>query len=478
MGKKSDPPPPPDYTGAAEKQAQGSQDTAVYNAWLNRPTTNTPWGSQSWESSAAIDPSTGKPVTKWEQNITLSPEQQAAQQAQMDITQGRSEAAKTLLGQATEGFKTPFDWEGMPAAPGSVGEAQQSAYEKMSAMLEPGRGRARSALDTKLANMGLSMGTEAAKRAQEGLGSQFTQQDQAMLAQAMGEGRQDIQSQQGLRSAAIAEQAQRRGMGLNELNALLTGQQVNMPQMPGFAQAGGAQGPQYMNAAQMQGDAAMQAAQMKQAGQMDWGQLAGTARHGRDDDVMLATTVLDLVNTMPLPRFSGHAAFVAYLKFAHGIMLGSVPLMKFAAERASGALREYYLAHASEEDDHARWMEEDLKTLGETPAKIDHAVAATTGAQYYYLQHVGLRRSSATWRRWSFARCRSMRSRRWRRSTARCRCARCATTPKTTRSTRRILRASSTSTRNSPTSSATARSSPRRCSPSISTTESKVPNDR
>ena len=272
-GGKGEAPPAPDYKGAAEAQAGASEANTAQSAWANRPTINTPWGSQTWKTSSAVDPSTGRPVTAWESDITLSPEQQAAQEAQTKITQGRSEAANTLLDQATGAFETPFDWEGLPETPGSVSDAQRSAYDTMSASLEPGRERARSSLDTKLANMGLSSGSEAFKRAQGGLGEQFAQQDKQLLAQAMGEGRSDITAQQGMRSAAIAEQAQKRGMTLNELNALLTGQQVNMPQMPGFQQSGTAQAPNYTGAANAAGNYGMQASQM---GGTDWGSIIGT----------------------------------------------------------------------------------------------------------------------------------------------------------------------------------------------------------
>ena len=276
-GGKGSTPAAPDYRGAAEEQGQASKEAMTEQTWANRPTLTTPWGRQDWTASAGVDPATGQPVTKWASDISLSPEQQAALDAQQDITMGRSEAAKELLGQATEGFKTPFDWGGLPSVPGSVSDAQKSAYETMSAGLEPGRTRQRSALDTRLANMGLGMGSEAYKGAQQDLADQFSLQDKGVMAAAMGEGRADIGAQQGLRGAAIAEQAQKRGMTLNELNALLTGQQVNMPQMPGFSQAGVAQTPNLLDAANMQGNFGLQQAQMKQQQGAQTGQLLGSA---------------------------------------------------------------------------------------------------------------------------------------------------------------------------------------------------------
>jgi hypothetical protein len=71
---------------------------------------------------------------------------------------------------------------------------------------------------------------------------------------------------QTLRQQQIAEMLQKRIQPLNELNALLTGQQVASPQMPNFSTASKAETPQYLNAANMQYDAALDAFNAKQAG--------------------------------------------------------------------------------------------------------------------------------------------------------------------------------------------------------------------
>ncbi len=77
MGKKSGPP-APDYTAAANAQADASKDNLTQQTWANRPTQNTPWGSSTWQSQSAIDPSTGKPVTQWTNNVTVDPRLQGA----------------------------------------------------------------------------------------------------------------------------------------------------------------------------------------------------------------------------------------------------------------------------------------------------------------------------------------------------------------------------------------------------------------
>lgn len=264
----------PDYGGAAQQQAQASRDNATQATYANRPNVNTPWGQQSWQTSAGVDPVTGKPVTNWEQNITLSPDQQAANDAQQKITMGRSDAAQGLLGQATSGFSQPFDWSSMPSTPGSIADAQKSSYQTMESALQPQRDRQSESLRTQLANSGLPMDSQAYKNAQTDLSNNFAQTDKGVMAQAMQQGINDTQAQQGLRSAAIGEQAQRRSMPLNELNSLLTGQQVQMPQMPSFAPAGQAQTPDLLGAANAQGQYGLGAAQLKQGQFNDYASLA------------------------------------------------------------------------------------------------------------------------------------------------------------------------------------------------------------
>jgi hypothetical protein len=71
--------------------------------------------------------------------------------------------------------------------------------------------------------------------------------------------------QNAVRQQMIAEQMQRRGMSLNEMNALLSGQQVSMPQMPGFQAAQRSETPNILGATQMQYDAALGAANARNA---------------------------------------------------------------------------------------------------------------------------------------------------------------------------------------------------------------------
>jgi hypothetical protein len=102
-----------------------------------------------------------------------------------------------------------------------------------------------------LARMGF--GNQAAT-AQYGLGRDQAQFNNQAGMQQFNQGLQQSQYQNQLRQQAIAEEAQRRGMSLNEMNALLTGQQVGMQQMPGFNAASASQATNYLDAAKLQND--------------------------------------------------------------------------------------------------------------------------------------------------------------------------------------------------------------------------------
>lgn len=168
-------------------------------------------------------------------------------------------------------------------------KAEEAVWQRM----QPALQQRRSATETQLANQGLTRGSEAWNNAMRDLNTgednarlqaieagraeaaqqfqqdlsagsfsnaaqqqQFGQNQQAAAFgnQALGQTLQNNLSfgnyQNQLRQQAIAEMLQKRGQPLSELNALLTGQQVNMPSMPSFSLAGKAETPQLMNAMQ------------------------------------------------------------------------------------------------------------------------------------------------------------------------------------------------------------------------------------
>jgi hypothetical protein len=132
MGKKSAPP-APDYTGAANAQAEASKENLTQQTWANRANQTNPWGSTTWSASPTTDPATGKTVTQWSENTTLDPKLQGALDSQLAMQQGRSDLAGSLLPRAAQEFSQPMDWSnavgwaGAPQTP-QGGSPTTSAY--------------------------------------------------------------------------------------------------------------------------------------------------------------------------------------------------------------------------------------------------------------------------------------------------------------------------------------------------------------
>ena len=210
---------------------------------------------------------------------------------------GLNPMGEVPVGQYTmpEGTQRSLDYSGV----GQIGDpremrqrAENAVYGKAQSRLAPQYEGKRNALEIKLRNQGLQPGdeswnsqmqaidqqeTDAYGQAQydavrAGLGEQaqdFGQQtamrnigtgeidrmgnfanqaNQQAFNQAYGSNQANFgQAMQGsqyanqIRQQQMTEQMQQRGFSLNEINALLSGQQVNAPQMPNFSQAGVAQ---------------------------------------------------------------------------------------------------------------------------------------------------------------------------------------------------------------------------------------------
>jgi hypothetical protein len=272
--------------GGGGQQAAAQDWTNTQEGWqrqtnANRPNINTPWGRQTWTDNGNDN---------WTQNIELSPEEQASLDSQQRVTMGRSEAAEGLLGQATAAFNKPFNWDAAPKAGSTEGmdpqgardRAENALWQRQISKLEPELTQKEDARRTRLANMGIAPegGSEAWNRADQSMSNSRNSayQDaawqsiigggaEATREQAMGIAGAQEQDRQ--RQAYISGEAQRRGMSLNELNALLTGQQVNMP--------GNMQGAPNATASSMgRSDFLGGAGQDKKAG-TDWGSAVGGA---------------------------------------------------------------------------------------------------------------------------------------------------------------------------------------------------------
>lgn len=221
-GKKGKPPDQPDPYAVAAAQGQENRNTALYQAGLNNPNVTTPYGSQTYSITPGVNG--GAPTVN--QNVTLSPQVQALVNAQLGQQKGLSDTATGMLPQVQGALQN----QQIPSY-ASLQDAQKGAsdayYKKQSAYLDPQWQRAQSQQDQSLANQGISLGSQAYGTAKDQFNRDRTfaydqAQQNAILAGPQVAG-QDL----ALQTAAATTP-------LNEMNALMSGSQAQLPQFSNF----------------------------------------------------------------------------------------------------------------------------------------------------------------------------------------------------------------------------------------------------
>jgi hypothetical protein len=227
-----------------EDQQQQAQKQAQQGAQINRPNINTPQGSESWTVGSD---------GQWTLNTQLTPESQQALAAQQKLGAQRSDFAGSLMGQAEDQYKNPFDFGSLPALPDAEGTRNQAidaSYGQSKSRLDPQWQQAQDQQRDQLYSMGFREGDKGYQNQMDAFNRQKTDAYNTAMNSAIGSGAQAAQQLYGMgmgtRQQALSEAMQQRNMPLNEMNALVTGQQVGMPQMPSFSNAAG---PNLMGAA-------------------------------------------------------------------------------------------------------------------------------------------------------------------------------------------------------------------------------------
>ena len=255
MGGKSSPPPAPDYQAAAQATAKGDLEAARYATTANRPNLYTPFGNQTWANHGG---------DKWSSTVTVAPELQRALTSQQNVDAELSGKAQQMLGQVkvqgSEFDMSDVQEKGDPGF-GAVGEVQQAMMGRMREDLDYRR-------DGEIARLkaqGITEGSEAWNNAMRQLDRGENDASQQALLAATGEADRMYGRQTSARSRDIQEQAYLRGLPIQELNALLRGTDVGMPQFQQYATQATTSGPNMLGAASAQHQGALDAYNAKQA---------------------------------------------------------------------------------------------------------------------------------------------------------------------------------------------------------------------
>jgi len=237
MGKGGSAPPPPDYSGAARETAAGNLDAARANIAANRVNQYTPYGQLEYKISGE-DPY-GNPT--WSATQSLAPAQQKLLDYQNQASMGLGELTGKGLGYVSNMLDTPFDTSQLPTTGFNPSQSYQDAYmQRLQPQIEQGR----EALDIKLANQGIPVGSEAYRRAMLAQSQRENDLLSSITTQGFGIGQQ-------ARQQGLQEQAFLRNEPLNTLNAVRTGAQVQGPTFVNPAQQANTAGADILGATQM-----------------------------------------------------------------------------------------------------------------------------------------------------------------------------------------------------------------------------------
>jgi hypothetical protein len=259
MGKPKAPP-PPDYATAARITSEGNKEAALAAQAGNMINQYTPQGSVEYAVRGTQD---GTPL--WSQTVNMSPTEKAAYEQNAAINTRLGGVAGTGIGYVESALAKPLSTAGMMpiGTPGEIQrQASDAAYSEATRYMAPEQARATKNLETQLSNQGITRGSEAWNQATGDMSNQQTQalasaRNQAYMQGLQGAGQAYTQGMGG-RQQQIAEEQMLQQNPINMLNAVRSGQQMQVANQPqvgvsSAGQLGQWSGPDMLGAASAQG---------------------------------------------------------------------------------------------------------------------------------------------------------------------------------------------------------------------------------
>ena len=232
MGSKSgSAPSAPDPSFINEQQTKSNVGTAVASRVMNNTNQVTPYGNLTYEQTGTFyDPSMGYNIPQYTATTTLSPEQKNLYDTQTRVTQGAYDLADKYTGRIGEATAQPFNYAGLPDAPVYDDAYHQQIRDALVARNQPSMDRDKAALEQKLTNQGIPLGSEAWKNGLYDYNRATNDFRLGADIQAGNSAAQRYGLEASTRDRAIQERANLRTQPINEVAALLgTGQGVQNP---------------------------------------------------------------------------------------------------------------------------------------------------------------------------------------------------------------------------------------------------------
>ena len=222
MGKSAPAAPaPPDASKTAAAQAAANKEAVRESALVSQINQQTPFGSLTYSGDIG---SPDRTVTQ-----TLAPAQQQMLDASNQAGIRYGQIANDQLSQVAGNLSNPFNIGSLGPVPTAGDQGWQRAYDAIIARNQPQMDQQRAALETRLANQGIDIGSQAYMQAMD----DFNRAQNDFRLGAQGQATAQQQAQYGMNSAAYNQALQAALTGrqtpINELAALLSGVQVQQP---------------------------------------------------------------------------------------------------------------------------------------------------------------------------------------------------------------------------------------------------------
>lgn len=205
-------PKPPDPREVAGAQTAQNVSTAIAQGFMNNVNQVTPYGTLTYDVNGSYrmtDPNTGATydIPTWVVEQQLSPQAQQTVDATMRAETNLANAAEAQSARIGDVFGTPFEYN-----PGLHEEWALGLYDNLNADAYT---RQDERLQNRLAQQGIMPGSEAYDRQMRNMGTSRQMARDDFLLDSYGTGMQTALTQ--------------RNQPLNEMNALLSGSQVQQP---------------------------------------------------------------------------------------------------------------------------------------------------------------------------------------------------------------------------------------------------------
>jgi hypothetical protein len=313
LGPAPSAPAAPNYQAAAQETAQGNLDAARVATAANRVNQITPYGNLDYSISGS-DPY-GNPT--WTARTSLSDVGQQLLNNQNQASLGLGSTINSALGRVQQTMGQGFN-PNLPQVGIEAGQNYQDAYmQRLRPQIEQGR----EALDVKLANAGIPVGSEAYKRAMMTQGQRENDLMLGATTQGFGVG---LQANQNAYNQAMTNY----NMPLNTLSALRSGSQVQNPTFVNSAQQATTGGADILGATQMGYNAQMGDFNSKVAQQANFNEgLMGLGGAGiaKYSDIRIKeniTRIGTLPNGLPFYQFEYISKFKDHPLAGHGTHTG------------------------------------------------------------------------------------------------------------------------------------------------------------